>query len=220
MKKRGLLLLIGIAIVLLGGFGIRLLTQPRPAELVTHGLERLNRATSFRYTVTQQQWVEGKERVLTQIQGEKDGENTRIWGHLVGTEVEMVKIKDSIYNRDPFEKRWVKFAGGLSTQEVFLAEFDPLASLQFKELGEVVLQNTEKVNGENTYACLVKPSVQNQIMEEFWTDFTYKLFVRKSDTTVVKAEIQAKSKAKGEPMTMTLEFKDIGKKITVQAPNI
>jgi len=220
MKKRGLLLLIGIVIVSLGGLGIRLLTQPRPTELVAHGLERLNRATSFRYTVTQQQWVEGKERVLTQIQGEKDGENTRIWGQLVGTDVEMVKVKDSIYNRDPFVKRWVKFAGSLSTQEVFLAELDPLASLQFKEIGEVVLLGNEKVNGEKTYVCAIKPSVQNQIMAEFWTDFTYRLFVRKTDTTVVKAEIQAKSKAKGEPMTMILEFKDIGQKISVQAPNI
>lgn len=219
-KKRGLLLLIVIGIVAIGGIIGRLHWQPNPNELVARGLERLNTAASFRYRVTQHQWVEGKDRILTQISGEKDGGNVHISGQAVGGEVEMVKTKDALFAKDPFNKKWVRFANVPTTQEVFLAELDPLSSLQFKEFGEVVLRGQEKVNGDKAWVCELKPSVQNQIMEEFWTDFDYKLYIRKSDQMLVKAVIQAKSKAKAEPMSMILEFKDIGQKIQIQQPNL
>ncbi|TGE33702.1 hypothetical protein [Desulfosporosinus sp. Sb-LF] len=220
MKKRGLWLLIGISIVLIGGLLGRYFWQPDPTNLVTQGLERLNGATSFRYSLTQHQWVEGKDRVLTQILGEKDGGNTRILGQLVGSEVEIIQVGDSTYNKDPFSKKWIRYANAPAAQEVFLAELNPLSSLQMKELGEVMLSGQEKVNGDRVWVCHLKPSVQNQMMEAFWTDFQYTLYIRKSDKTLVKATIEAKNKAKSDPMTMTLEFKDIGKKLTIQTPNI
>lgn len=220
MKKRGLLILIVIGIVLAGGLGVRLLWQPHPNELVTHGLERLNGATSFRYSVTEHQWNEGKDRVLTQIQGEKDGGNSHIFGQLVGSEVEMILVGGTVYNKDPFSKKWVRFTNSSGGLEVFLAELDPLSSLQFKELGEVVLNGQVKLNGVNTWECKLKPTVQNQIMEEFWKDFAYTLYIRKSDQMIVKAVIEAKSKEKSEPMSMTLEFKDFGQKMKIQAPSV
>ena len=220
MKKRGLWLLIGVGIVLMGGLLGRYFWQPDPTDLVTHGLERLNAATSFRYSLTQHQWVEGKDRILTQILGEKDGGNTRILGQLVGSEVEMIKIGDSTYSKDPFSKKWIRFTNAPATQEVFLAELNPLSSLQLKELGEVMLSGQAKVNGDKVWICQLKPSVQNQMMEVFWTDFQYTLYIRKSDKMLVKATIEAKNKAKSDPMTMTLEFKNIGQKIDINAPDI
>ena len=220
MKKRKLGLIIGISIVLLGGLLGILLRPPVPADLAKQGLERLNAATSFRYSLTQHQWVEGKDRVLTQVLGEKDGGNIRILGQMAGSEVEMIKTGDFTYSKDPFSKKWTKFANNKATQEAFLAELNPLSSLQMKELGAVTLTGQGKVNGEKVWVCHLLPSVQNQMMEVFWTDFQYTLYIRKSDKIVVKAIIEAKNIAKADPMTMTLEFKDIGKKMTIQAPDI
>lgn len=220
MKRRNIGLIIGIGIVLMGGLLGRFLWQPDPTSLVADGLEGLNAATSFRYSMTQHQWVEGKDRVLTQILGERDGGNTRILGKLAGSEVEMIKIGDSTYIKDPFSNKWVRFANTQAAQEVFLAELNPLSSLQLKEYGEVMLSGQEKVNGEKVWVCKLSPSVQNQMMEVFWTDFQYTFFIRKSDKMIVKAIIEAKNKEKSDPMTITLEFKDIGKKINIPVPDI
>jgi len=220
MKKRGLLLLITSSIVLLGGITASLVWQPDPDQLVLQGLEKLNGAPSFRYSITQHQWVEGKDRVLIQILGEKDGENSHIAGQLVGSEVEMVQTVDSLYTRDPFSKKWIRFDSAQAVQEVFMAELNPLSSLQLNEVGEVVLNGQERVNGEKVWVCQLKPSVQNQIMEEFWKDFVYTLYIRKSDQTVVKAIIQAESKTKSESMSMTLEFQDIGKNFSILEPQL
>jgi hypothetical protein len=220
MKKKRLLLLIIVAVIIIGVLSVRQFWQPDPGELVTSGLERLNNAASFRYSVSQHQWVDGKDRVLTQIQGEKEGENIRITGQLAGSETEMILIGDSLYNRDSITKNWIRFNSTPAAQEVFLAELNPLSSLQFKELGEVKPNGRQKLDGEKVWVCELKPSVQNQIMEEFWTDFSYTLFISKSQKTVVKAIIQAKNKEKMEPMSMILQFKDIGEKINIQVPNI
>lgn len=220
MKKRGFTLFIAIVLVLTGVFGVRLFERPNPNELVAQSLERLNGAVSFRYTMTQHQWVEGKDRVLTEIKGEKDGGNTHIIGQTVGSEIEMIRFGDSLFMKDPFGKKWVRFNNAPAAQEVFLAELDPISSLQLKELGEVVLSSQKKIDGEKVWELSLKPSVDNQLMEQFWGDFSYTLYIRKSDKIPVKAVIEAKSKSKGEPMSLTLEFKDIGKKINIQEPSI
>lgn len=220
MKKRGLLLIILIGTVLVGGILGRLLWEPNPAELLTHGLEKLNQATSFRYSITQHQWVEGKDRVLTQILGEKDGGNTHISGQLVGTEVEMIVVGEGFYLKDPIGKRWVRYPSVPATQEVFLAELNPVSSLQFKELGEVMLKGKEKVDGHNVWVLQFQPSIQNQIMEEFWTDFDYTIYLSRKDQTIRKVTIQSKNKSNNQPMTMTLDFSDFGKEITIQPPNL
>lgn len=220
MKKRGLLLLITGTIVLLGGIAASLMWQPDPNQLVLHGLEKLNGAPSFRYSITQHQWVEGKDRVLIQILGEKEGENSHISGQLVGSEVEMIQTVDSLYTRDPFSKKWIRFDSAQAVQEVFMAELNPLSSLQLKETGEVMLSGQEKVNGQKVWVCQLKPSVQNPVMEEFWTNFAYTLYISKSDQTVVKVIIEAESKTQKESMSMILEFSDIGKNIHIQAPQL
>lgn len=220
MKKRGLLLLILISTVFIGGIMGRFLWKPQPAELLTHGLEKLNQATSFRYSITQHQWVEGKDRVTTQILGEKDGGNTHISGQLVGTDVEMVVAGGGFYLKDPLGKKWVKYPSVPATQEVFLAELNPISSLQFKELGEVMLKGQEKLNGQKVWVIQLQPSVQNQMMEDFWKDFNYTVYLSTKDKTIRRATIEAKSKAKSEPMSMTLDFSDFGQKISVQPPNL
>ena len=83
-----------------------------------------------------------------------------------------------------------------------------------------MLSGQEKVNGERVWVCHLMPSVQNQMMEAFWTDFQYTLYIRKSDEMLVRATIEAKNKVKSDSMTMILEFKDIGKKMNIQVPDM
>lgn len=193
--------------------------QPDPQQMAMLGMENLSKANSFAYSITQKQSVEGKERILTRISGYKSGENIHIQGQLAGSEVEMIKIGETLYNKDPFSKEWIKFDDISVVQKVFLVELDPLATLQFKEIGEVVPDEPAEFNGKNCWVYTMKPSVQNQMIERLWSDFEYKLFVVKTAKTISKVEVKAKNKETGEPMTIVLEFKDIGRKISIQPPD-
>ncbi|MEL1134724.1 hypothetical protein AAC978_06000 [Desulfitobacterium sp. THU1] len=218
MKKRGILLLILISTVFIGGIVGKLLWKPDPIELLTHGLEELTQATSFRYTMIQHQMVEGKDRILNEIVGEKDGENTRISGEIVGTDVEMILTVEGLYMKDPFSKRWIRYPSVPAAHEVFLAELNPLASLQFKEYGEVVLQGQEKLDDSKTWVIKFNPTIQNQAMESGWTEFSYIVFVGKKDQLIHRVVIEAKRKTDNQMMSLTMNFKDYGEKINISVP--
>jgi len=83
-----------------------------------------------------------------------------------------------------------------------------------------MLKGQEKVNGKRAWVVTLKPSIQNPMMEQSWTEFSYKLFIRKADKAIVRTEITAVSKAKGEPVSMTIEFADLGKSIKIEEPKI
>lgn len=204
-------------LLVVGGLSV-FLSKPDPAKLTVLSLENLNKAGSFAYSITQEQTAGGNKRLLTRISGYKSGENIQIQGQLAGSEVQMIKIKDTLYNKDPFSKEWVMFNDLSVVQKVFLVELDPLATLQLKEMGEVMLKGKEEVNGRDCWVCTLKPSVQNQMLERFWTDFEYTLYIAQNNRTVSKAEVKAKNKESKEPMTMILEFNDIGRKISIQPP--
>lgn len=218
MKKRGILLLILFSTVLIVGIAGKLLWKPDPTELLAHGLEELNQATSFRYTMIQHQTVEGKDRILNQILGEKDGGNTRISGEIVGTKTEMILTGEGLTMQDPFTKRWIRYPSVPATHEVFLAELNPLSSLQFKEYGEVVLQGQEKLNDVKTWVVKFNPTVQNQVMENGWTDFSYIMFIGKRDKLIHRVIIEAKSKTDSQMMSLMMDFKDYGEKIDITVP--
>jgi hypothetical protein len=219
MKKRILLGAIVLVILLVAGGIFIFFRQPDPQQMAILGLENLGKANSFSYSILQQQSVDGQNRLLSRITGHKSGENIHIQGQLAGSEVEMIKINDTLYNKDPFSKEWIRFNDVSIAQKVFLVELDPLATLQLKEIGEVMPNGNEEFNGKKCWVYTLKPSVQNQMIERFWSDFEYKLFITKTTKTVSKAEVKAKNKETGEPMAIVLEFDDIGRKISIQPPD-
>ncbi|HEX3015535.1 MAG TPA: hypothetical protein VHQ46_04060, partial [Desulfobacteria bacterium] len=65
----------------------------------------------------------------------------------------------------------------------------------------------------------LSPSIQNQLMETLWTDFSYTLYVSTRNNYLVKGVLQAKSKVKpNSVLTMTVNFKDFGQGIQIKAP--
>jgi len=218
MKRKILLGSIILCFLLVAAGVFTFLRQPDPLQTVTLGLENLSKANSFAYSITQQQSVEGQQRLLSRISGYKSGDSIQIQGQLAGSEVEMIMIKDTLYNKDPFSKEWIKFSDISVAQKVFLVELNPLATLQLKELGEVMPKGEEVVNDKKCWVYTLQPSVQNQLIERFWSDFAYTVYITKTTKTVSKAEVSAKNKETGEPMSIILEFKDIGRKISIQPP--
>ncbi len=220
MKRKIILGVIALCFVLVVGGIVMFARQISPEEMVTLGLENLEKADSFSYSLTQQQMVNGQNRLLARINGYKSGEDIHIQGQLAGSEVEMIKIDQILYNKDPFSKEWIKFNDVSVVQKVFLVELDPLATLQLKEMGEVMPKEDAVINGKKCKVYTLKPSVQNQVIERFWTDYEYTLYIAKSEKTISKAEVKAINKETKEPMAIDLEFKDFGRKISIQPPGV
>lgn len=194
--------------------------QPAPDKLLSASLQKMNQEEAYAYNISQEQMVGGNNRQMTKISGEKSGDNIRIFGQLAGSNIEMIKVSNVLYNKDPFSKDWVKFTDVTAIQEVFLVELNPLSVLQLKDIGEVILKGQEVVNNRKCWVISLQASVQNQILERFWSGFDYTMYIDKRYKTVNKAVIKAKNKENSEPMTIELEFSEMGKKFIIQPPEI
>lgn len=218
--KKIISMVIILGLIGAGGLVYRSLTGVEPQETLNKALKKTAEAKAFRYSITQQMTVDGSNKLWTQVTGEKNEANTHIKGIMYGSEVDIYQIDATLYQKDQFAKKWMVIKGGPpAAQEVFMTELNPLSSFNFKELGEVKSLGKEKVNGQRTYIFQFNPSVQNQLMEALWTDFSYKLYVSSSSNYLVKGVLQAKSKIKPENiLTMTVDFKDFGQGIQIKAP--
>jgi hypothetical protein len=216
--------IISLAVIIgliIGGLTVyKVFTKAEPQQTLESALKKTAESKSYRYSVAQQMMVDGSNKQLTQISGEKAENDAHIKGIMYGSEVDIYHIGDTLYQKDQFSKKWMKVKGNTpATQEIFMAELNPLSSFNFKELGEVKYLGTDKVNGQKVAVFQLNPSVQNQLMEVLWTDFSYKLYISTKTNYLVKGALQAKSKVKPEnSLTMTVDFNDYGQGIDIKAP--
>ncbi len=220
MGKRIISLVVILGLIIGGLTAYKVFTKADPQQTLESALKKTAEAKSYRYSITQQMAVDGSNKQLTQITGERSDTSTHIKGIMYSSEVDIYHIGDTLYQKDQFSKKWMKVKGNTpAAQEIFMTELDPLSGFNFKELGEVKFLGTEKVNAQKATVYQLNPSVQNQLMEVLWTDFSYKLYISTKTNYLVKGVLQAKSKVKPEnALTMTVEFKDFGQGIEIKAP--
>lgn len=220
MKRKLIIAVVILGLVILGVVGYRIISGEEPQTTLEKALEKTVGSPSYRYSITQEMTVDGSNKLSTQVSGEKNGTGTHIHGTMYGSQVDIYQIGDTLYQRDQFSKRWMKLKGvAPATQEVFMAELNPLAGFNFKELGEVKYLGKTKVDGQKVQEFRLSPSIQNQLMETLWTDFSYTLYVSTRNNYLVKGVLQAKSKVKpNSVLTMTVNFKDFGQGIQIKAP--
>ncbi|MGE5396526.1 MAG: hypothetical protein ACM3MK_03195 [Chitinophagales bacterium] len=194
-----------------------------PNELLDQSLKNTAAALSFKYNLNSSLVVEGRREVISRVEGEKskDG-NIHIKGEMVKTPVDIYHIDGTIYNKDAFSKKWlvIKDVQSNSTK-VLISELDPLSNFNFKSIGEIQRTGWERVDGNRCALVCCKPSVENELMEILWQDFTYKIWIDSDEKVVRKATLSAVSK--NSPKTylqMQVTFKDFNKRITVEKPKI
>ncbi|HWJ02770.1 MAG TPA: DUF2092 domain-containing protein [Verrucomicrobiae bacterium] len=209
-----------LGLIIVGVIGYRVVTKVEPQVTLDTALKKTAESKSFRYSMTQQMTVDGNNKLWTQITGEKNQSNTHIKGIMYGSEVDIYQIGDTLYQKDQLSKKWMIVKGTpTAAQDVFMTELNPLSGFNFKETGEVKYLGSDKVNGQKAQVFQMNPSVQNQLMETLWTDFSYKLYVSTKTNHLVKGVLQAKSKVKPDSiLTMTVDFKDFGQGIEIKAP--
>lgn len=220
MLRKVVIAVIVLGLIIAGVIAYRSTNRVEPQVTLGNALKKTAESTTYRYSITQQMTVDGSNKLFAKIDGEKNKQNAHIKGSMYGSEVDIYQVGDTLYQLDPFSKKWMTVKGAPpAAQEVFMVELNPLSSFNFKDIGEVKYLGKQKINGQNTLAFEVKPSIQNQLMETLWTDFTYTLYVNSRNNLLVKGVLYAKSKVKAENvLTMTTDFKDFGQGIEINPP--
>ncbi len=183
-------------------------------------IKNMARATSYQYTLKSGFAVDNRKEVISEIIGEKDGENTHIKGEMVNTPVDIYYIDRTIYNYDSFSQKWLTIDSNTNnSEELLISELNPLSNFRFKEINDVEKMGFEYIDGTECLVVMCKPSVESQLLETLWRDFSYQIWLDYRNKLIKKATLEANNKQMSNTkLNLEVKFKDINKKISIERP--
>ncbi|MHB1420891.1 MAG: hypothetical protein ACYCX4_15145, partial [Bacillota bacterium] len=120
-KLIGAVVLVALLLIV-GYFSFNRVVKVDPVALTTESLEKTLSSKSYRYLTELKLIREGGEVTLSQIRGEKAGEEDfHITGVMQQQEVEVYQLQDTTYLKDPVTGKWMEVPGNnLMEQELFM----------------------------------------------------------------------------------------------------
>jgi len=191
-----------------------------PEELLPHAIERTTSVNSYRYHVGLKLKVNGEDRLLSRVKGERQNDQFHLQGEIAGQEVDVIYVDNKVYMKDAVSGRWmVNHGGDIFQQDLFMVEVNPIASLEYQALNNINYLGIEK-DRVDAYVMEYSPVVTNQMLTTYWQDFKYKVWIEKRSKRVFKAEVFADHKdASHNGLHMQLVLYDFNKKINIEAPS-
>lgn len=221
LSWKWILIILLIIILIIGSvFYLKWINRVVPEELINETLEKSLGANSYRYGVFLKLIVNGDSRILSDIKGEKNEDSFHLSGEMLAQEVEIYQLKDDLFMKDSLSGRWMERPGvNILKNELFLMEVNPLSCFRFVEVLNISYLGIEDKNNISSYVLKCQPKVENKMMNKFWKDFVYKLWVNKKTHRISGAEINAVHKNDSNvKMIMNIELKDYNKTIKIDKP--
>ena len=185
-KVKLLLLLILLAAVAICGvsFGMELWTEWRtpPEQVVGEAMMYAIEAPCCTYTSEAIRITDGKEQVISRLEGRKNGENVHLFGtvDVVDSQVDVYQIDDTFYRQDIVSGSWMAMTGqNAEATEYLLQEINPLGCLVLSASAEVTELDKEKVNDVKCRKFQVRSSGESSFLTSVWKEFYYTAWVDK-----------------------------------------
>lgn len=192
-----------------------------PEMLFQEAVQRTLAADSYRYHVqVTLLGTETGDNLLSNLDGEKQGENFHIKGELAKEQVEVFQVGSTTYSRRAEDSVWMKTPGNNPfEQTLFMAEINPISSFDFSSYTTLEYLGKEKVDGSKMYVLKYKPLLKEQLLTLYFEDFDYKIWVDRRSKVIKQAMISGKSRVTPEgSLEMQLKLWDYDKPLEIEAP--
>ncbi|MGB9782935.1 MAG: hypothetical protein ACPLXA_08225 [Moorellaceae bacterium] len=192
-----------------------------PEELVVQALDTTNAVTSYRFRLEAYLQTEGGEIEVSRVNGERSPEGDwHLWGRMTGQEVDIYQVKDTTYFKDVLSGRWMVTPGNTPwQQELFMAEVDPLSLLKITQIKELQYQGRPRNLPGRPHLLMLQPEVNNRLLNSYWKNFYYKLWIEKGSHYIRRVELVADHRQKAHnKLTIVLELYDFNRRFTIEPP--
>lgn len=195
-----------------------------PNEAVLEGLNKTANLQSCRYNLTAVRILEGKEAIISEVNGEKNAQGVHLNGKLpiIKADVEIYHMGDTLYRRDTLTDGWVIVPEkGRAAIEQLIAEINPLGVFHFSEQDNIEVKyiGKEKVNKKTCRLYEVMGRGVNKYLELYWQDFKYRIWIDKHKSVIRKAQIMAEHRDNAQHLLqITVVFSDFDEEIEINPP--
>ncbi|HWP96771.1 MAG TPA: hypothetical protein VN426_07960 [Syntrophomonadaceae bacterium] len=193
-----------------------------PLAELQSSISKTTAVKSYKYAMKSQFTVDGRGEVISEVQGEKNNNNTHIKGEMVNTSVDIYYIDRTIYNYDSFAQKWLVIESGTSnSEELLISELNPLSNFRFKHVSQVEKQGFEMIDGAECLVVTCNPSVEAQLLETMWKDISYKFWIDYHNDWIKQAVLTATNKKNpGTTLTVEVKLNDFDRNIEIKAPDV
>lgn len=191
-----------------------------PEELLPLAIERTISVKSYGYHVGLKLKVNGNDRLLSKVKGERQSNQFHLQGEIAGQEVDVIYVNNKVYMKDPVSGRWmINHGGDIFQQDLFMIEVNPIASLEYEALNNINYLGIEK-GKIDAYVMEYNPVVANQMLVTYWQNFKYKVWIERRSKRIFKVEVFAEHRdAPHNGLHMQLILYDFNKNFNIQAPS-
>ena len=191
-----------------------------PGMELQAALNNMAGSDNYKYQLHSGFTVNDRKEVISEVEGEKYQANTHIKGEMVNTVVDIYYVDRTIYNYDSSSKKWLVIESGTSnSEELLIAELNPLSNFRFKNINQVEKIKFEEIDGEECLVVKCMPSVESQLMENLWKDFEYQIWIDYHNDIIRKAVLTATNKRNAQTyLQVEVEFSDFGRIAEIKAP--
>lgn len=211
-----------ILLVVGGGTVVYLNYEPvPPQEAVSKAINDTLNAESYRYQAISKKIVNGQEKLLSEVTGEKSNGNVHFTGklHIVNSDFEIYQISDKLYRKDVFSEDWLVVENqNVEATEKLIQEVNPLGAFAFNGPIDVEYIGKEKIGDKKCKKYEVMAQTENKYLVALWKDFVYTIWVDKSGK-LAKAQISAVNKQdENNQLVMSVQFSDFNQEIVINPP--
>ena len=196
-------------------------TLVMPEELLPQAIERTISVDSYRYQVALQLRINGENRLLSHVRGERQRDQFHLQGEIAGQKVDVIYVNNRVYLKDAVSGRWmVNHGGNIFQQDLFMVEVNPIASLKYESLSNINYLGIER-GRIDAYVIEYTPVVTNQMLITYWQDFRYTVWIDRRSKKIFKLEVFADHRdASHNGLHMQLLLYDFNERFDIQAPYI
>ena len=180
-----------------------------PEQIVGEALMYAVEAPAYSYSSEAVRIIDGEEKVISRLTGQKNGENIHLAGtvDVVDSAVDVYQIGDAFYRQDMVSGSWMEMTGQNAEATAYLMqEIDPLGCMVYQAAAEVTELDKEKVNGVKCRKFQVRASGESTFLTSAWKEFYYTVWIDK-ERRLQQAEVIADDhENSGEQLKLTVQF--------------
>lgn len=180
-----------------------------PEQIVGEALMYAAEAPVYGYTSEAVHVLDGKETVISRLNGQKNGENIHLFGSVdvVDSQIDVYQIGDLFYRQDIVSGSWMQMTGqNLEATEHLLQEINPLGCLILHTNAEVTELEKETVNDVKCRKFQVRSSGESSYMTSVWNEFYYTLWIDKQHRLQKAEVIAGDHEHQGEQLKLNVMF--------------
>ncbi|MGB9802298.1 hypothetical protein [Desulfofundulus sp.] len=221
LRKKYLLAILGLLFILLALWGLsgRMAPEPQvaPEQLLAEALEKTATSKSFRYQVEARL---GQDGLLSQVEGERQApDRIHLKGTMYNSPVEFIQVGGKTYMRDLWTKKWLTLEGNrLAQSELFVAEFNPLGFLKFKDVVGVHYLGKEKLKEGQMLVLECHPLLENSYLEQKYTDYYCKLWLDPENHRIRQVVLEGKEPGNKTGFLVSLKLWDFDREMNINPP--